>query len=500
MARGGSGCDPGAQIVEGHVLVFRGFDGASDDMCGRRHVHFGAVELLESEAEPWMKSMKHDIPTHRALVCKLPPYARPIPCERTTRGRDVCDANAVHRCVRHPLVRAPAWESRNPIEPSFAFLVAPMAPLSTDTTVLTSNQMSPTSTAVAVIILAVLIGVALVIAAVQLWVQRQRAQLARNAAAGGDIHAPGFAVVCGTVEMLDDAPFGVRIQIRQKGREWRTKHGWSHSWTETQRNVEVRPFQLTTASGAHVRVEPDARVFLVDGLDQTIDEGYAQRTRVAQLDAGETAAVSGVLLQAMIPGQFVGYRSGQQLGWTLRPHRAERMLISTEPLEQRYVRRMRLHRKWFMLLVGAALVIHGGLLLPFHVMMLSGQVVFVSDFKVRTWTTTSKGHTHRHYGVHGQYVDDKGVTHEVDDSISPYAWGQLSGNPPAAQVSLPFVVSSIAPGIYQVGTQPTGGISVVFSFALTVMSSIAYWVHTQATRAWYERKLVVETKGGRLPR
>ena len=46
----------------------------------------------------------------------------------------------------------------------------------------------------------------------------------------------------------------VVVAVEQQGREYQTKSGWAHRWSEVRRDVQARPFYVVRANGERVRV------------------------------------------------------------------------------------------------------------------------------------------------------------------------------------------------------------------------------------------------------
>jgi hypothetical protein len=162
---------------------------------------------------------------------------------------------------------------------------------------------------------------------------------ARSAKDAGAPLAPGPAVIAGPVEMAKDETIAVKVEIDQEGTEGESSGSYSFSWTEKNRVVTMRPFYVGHASGARVRVEPMGRAYLVDAMDGMIVVSTTRRTRHAELSPGEHVFAVGDLQRAHDPETPpAGYRDAAQ-GWVLRPRPGEDMLLSSEPLEKRFLRR-----------------------------------------------------------------------------------------------------------------------------------------------------------------
>jgi hypothetical protein len=335
------------------------------------------------------------------------------------------------------------------------------------------------------------LGALLVLALVRRGVHRRREKLAHKAALrqGESLHL-GPSVLAGVV--VDDGEGdAVVVEIDQLGREYKTKSGWSHQWSEARRSVEVKPFYVARANGERVRVEPDAEVFLIDKLDVTVRTGHTQRVRRARLSPGEHVFILGDMVRAPDP-KLGGYREAAE-GWVLRPPRGERMLVSTEPLEDRHQARAKVWRN--LALIGGAFLLlwHGLLFVDVHAKRISGQVVTktaVDKRWSRNWVRPSKG---RPYWAYHYYVDATGSDGTRDESQVDYASYQAIEN----GTELSYVQVDGKP--LQIGAKPCAGSgSTAFGVVMAAIWAIVYLVVILSTRPWWMRKRVVETGTGRL--
>jgi hypothetical protein len=235
------------------------------------------------------------------------------------------------------------------------------------------------------------------------------------AEAGAETRAlrPGKTVLRGRVLGDRDAdPPVVQVSIRQHGREYQTKQGQRHKWTEIDREVVTRPFTLRLVSGQEVRVEPDPSTFLVDHLYVVTSRKADWRTRVARVLAGEDVYVEGTL-DAPRGGAYRGAAEP-----TLRPIRGGRMLISVEPLEKRHELRSRVHRTWAIVLLALLLLVDVGVFGSYWHARMSGKVESVPVLDLREWTTHADRGTESHYGI--VVPSGPGSTEVVETSHSAY--------------------------------------------------------------------------------
>jgi hypothetical protein len=328
---------------------------------------------------------------------------------------------------------------------------------------------------------------------------RDRAAAAERAVRGETAQlAPGFAVVSGAVETDDAAP-AIEIVIRQRGEEFRQKQGWSVVWRETARQVEVRPFYLVRASGDAVRVEPDESVFLVDSLK--LRERPSEETRVlaATLDPREECTVTGVLVRARDPrAAGAGYReAGETL--VLVPPSGERMIVSVEPLPERYHRRARFHRRAASAIGVLFAVVHVALLGSYYASILFGRVAPATVVDTRTWSTSSKGSTTAHYAFVIAHPAASLEIVRVEVSGAAFT-AELAASARGAHLVVPV---RYVPGtaIVQAGEEPRLSLlPALLTLAASVATALVYAALARSTRAWYEQPKLSERVNGRLAR
>ncbi len=368
---------------------------------------------------------------------------------------------------------------------------------------------SPTMSAVTAALVGVAGFVSLVIVAVGVWRQAAvRARAARIAETEAEKRtlAPGYAIVHGDVETGDDLP-AVSVRIRQSGKEYADKGGMRHRWTEFERQVDARPFSLRLASGERVKVLPGNDVFLVDVLSSDPIAGTGarpaplgvpfspQRVRIAELTSKDSAYACGQLVP---PLSATAYRGGEDC-YTLHPPPGGKMLLSAEPLEQRYARRARFHGAWAFGLFAVLLVVNAGLLGGYWLELIWGRTVGADVTQMRNWTTSGKHGPIQHYGVNAGVTLPDGylaLSSETNFSFYRYAKAELASG---RSLEVPFVVVPFRYKTADIGTRPTlHDVRCFFSWFFLVCFGSAYWVHTRNTRAWYERKKVIDVGRGPL--
>lgn len=207
-------------------------------------------------------------------------------------------------------------------------------------------------------------------------VYRRRAVRAEAAFSSEAPLSAGPAIVFGTVELPKEAEHAVRVEVHQVGTEEELSGVWSYEWKEKERRVSVRPFDLRDPTGRRIKVRPGSSPLLVDALDGVIRVNLTSRIRYAELTPQEQVYAAGDLTfepDPTLPADGGAYR-GLPLGPVLVPPRHGPMMLSTEPLGERYLKRGQLHRLVASIII-VATVVFQLILTPFHVRALLGEVV-----------------------------------------------------------------------------------------------------------------------------
>ncbi|WP_437668904.1 hypothetical protein [Sorangium sp. So ce131] len=325
----------------------------------------------------------------------------------------------------------------------------------------------------------------LVIAAIALRLSlRQRRAAARAGAAvkGDAALTPGEAVVVGTVELAQGADVAVRVEVEQHGTESESSGVWRHLWSETGRRVHVHPFYLRHASGGLVRVEPGEDVALVDALDGMIRVDPTRRVRIAEIAPGERVFARGELRRAPDPeASAQGYRE-KALGYVLVPSRGQPMLVSSEPLGERFARRAAFHRRWAVVAVVAWLAFNAAFA-GFHARRWLGETV---DVRVTQLREDDSDDDHPRFEVAMRAAD--GVV--FSDEVSHATFGRLRG---VEQLKARYVPSW--PSASAAGPDVTAHSAAYVAFPLLGAIALAYAIRAQATKPWYEKKLNEQGSG-----
>ncbi len=294
---------------------------------------------------------------------------------------------------------------------------------------------------------------------------------------------PGEAILLGEVEHARGEEVAVRVEVTQDGTEAESSGSWSHSWTERDRKVRVRPFYLRHASGQRIRVEPPERVLLVDDMDGCIRVNLAERVRIAELTPGEKVFAHGALTPSTDPEARPGghgYRDAV-FGLVLRPLRGGEMLLSSRPLGEPYERRAGRHEvaAWLLgILLAGLVVVHGSYLLRCAAGERSA----------------------------GAIVEKKVIEHKDDDGTSYYyrLWIALDGSKDVLTEDvkqslyrrlevgqrLPLVLVRFWLARSQLGARPTVALAApLVALILAFIAFMFYTISARQTIGWWEGPL-----------
>lgn len=335
------------------------------------------------------------------------------------------------------------------------------------------------------------IGIVVVIVLRRRTAKLREAQAADRAADTQRQLAVGPCILSGKVDYAQGSKWAVRIDVDQEGEESESSGTWSFKWTEKNRRVHVAPFYVRLASGQRIRVEPTTKVRLVDAMDGVVRIDLTKRTRYAELVPGETIYAVGQLVRANDPeniGDGGDYRNAPG-SLVLRPLLTEPMLLSSEPLGDRYRERAAFHGQAATWIAVCALVLHVAFL-GFHIRRYMGQTdslpIIVREEYVDKNADDRDITLHR---IKLQIDDQNRLEHIL--SYNDYSQVKIGDNVPVRRIQGVFAsMSTIGPGV-------TAHAS---AFVFPIYLLIAWFVYLsreKATRPWYERK-VNEAGSGRL--
>jgi hypothetical protein len=376
------------------------------------------------------------------------------------------------------------------------------------------GNVSPTATLLVVAFVVMTLTIALAWATYWWRTQRQRAAQALASVTSGAPPARGAVVLHGTVETEVPERPAITVTLWESGEEQEGKHGWTHTWTEERRETKAEPFYLalTASPGTLVRVEPDDEVFLVDALDSL--QAGNPRIRRAELTNGEQAYVAGSIgkgFHARTDAQRARaadhsadnassgspYRGGPSEGLVLRAGR-DRMLVSTEPLDQRYVRQAKAHRLFAAIFAFALVLVATFDFGPAIVTEIFGAPVDAEITSARHWTTRGKGGPHHHYAVVAHYTDARGQNVVLDTEVRQEVHDAYNAK---RLTRLPFVVAFDSPTFSSLGTRVTTDATRSFVTVLVTLALFLFYRSAlNGAREWYDQRRVVTRSPGRLPR
>lgn len=293
--------------------------------------------------------------------------------------------------------------------------------------------------------------------------------------------APGMAVVMGTVEMAEGEAVAARVEIDQNGSETESSGTYSFKWTEIGRRVRMRPFYLAHASGARVRVEPGGRAMLVDAMDGMILVTAKARTRYAELSPGERVYAVGELARGDDPELVrAGYRSGRE-GWVLRAPPERALLLSSEPLEQRFRRRAAAASRfgWLTVLATAAALLVSSTYLA-RLTMGRWTTAMVLDWQCET--------------------DSDGTSCQATVRVDDGAVIQISGTDAVGKAAVPGQAAPVCyVAAWPLASTIGAGSNVYSAFVVVLLEVLLLaWQRRRSLRAaagWYEASLVDEGSG-----
>lgn len=335
-----------------------------------------------------------------------------------------------------------------------------------------------------------LVLLAFLITGIVRW-RKQRALYlsARDSTRVDSVLAPGRRVVEGVVQHEQGEAVAVRVEIDQLGHESENSGSWSHRWTEIGRTVHARPFLLRHASGQTIRVEPTQDVLLIDEMDGVVLIDLTHRKRVAELVLGERVFVDGLLSLDHTPqAAGGGYRGGR--GFVLRAPPSELMLLSSEPMGERFRRRARI--------LGGLALMAGTLLaiLPLiNVDCLLLQFLGKRGEATVTRLVHQKGEDSDGNETNSYYAflqaDELRVKRTEEVSAAGYVKLKEGQRAPIRYVPSIPTLAELGPDATASGFRTMGFVFPIGGLLLLHLLGLRH------TREWYEKKLI-ETGSGRL--
>lgn len=346
------------------------------------------------------------------------------------------------------------------------------------------------------------------------YTNRKRAASARAALRKGSLDRAGYVGVRGRVEVdgasgeLSEGDNAVAsVEIAQFGTPSSHNGMAQQVWTEFSRKAKSRPFYVVTEQGDRVRVEPDERFVLTDAsFASTKRLNRYTRERRAELRPGDEVYVLGEAVEGFDPSganEGAGYRGGAR-GFVLRAPKRDPLVISRERPEDRHARREGFHGRWALAAAVAMLFLQLGLFSQYHFLAFTGRVIWGQE----AWASDSYTRTTKlerllpralrapatQYSVHAHFPTVTG-----DLALHARTSLQVYEGVNAGLSRVPFLVSTRAPNLQQIGRDPVVSRgSAGFAVLAVSLLAIAYAAHTRKTRPWYDRGRRVDREFGVL--
>ncbi|MFO0678748.1 MAG: hypothetical protein U0169_19605 [Polyangiaceae bacterium] len=378
-------------------------------------------------------------------------------------------------------------------------VTSPLAPLAEDVT--TRMSMGPTASVIVAYGFGFLAFAALALYAHHRFDQsRRRERHAKDVAAGTTTELDGLTTAHGVVSFDDGQDAAVRVAIHQDGVTRKGKHGPHHSWSESRREITLRPFYLLLDGGSMVRVEPEGRTVLVDDLDAGTRTGKNSRVRVAELSQNEAAYVTGEAVRGFNPRAADGTAFRGGTGMVLGPPKGQPMFISTRPLTERHAQRASFFRGWRNGIVAAILLFQGVVFAKFTMLQFFGENLQAPVTANRYYTTRNKSSTVPHYEITVRVDPVSGSTSAFELDLGDYervvrARSVAGSDQP---VLVPIRVAKFARSVADVGHVATIHVGAgVLVWVVLGGLAVGMWAHGQSRRPWYLRDKVNETGTGK---
>jgi len=255
---------------------------------------------------------------------------------------------------------------------------------------------------------------------------------------------------------------------------------------EANRQTLAGPFYLKTESGEIVRVEPGPNPTLAAPLETEPSAGRPEflRYRAAVLRQGERALCAGHLTRGFNPRASGTYRAAEG-GWVLSVGRGRSMWVSGDGLASVFERQARfffLHAAAFAALFLAAQLAF----LPFYRLSAGDSVrCSVSGIETGDLYDSTLRSRHRPPTVLGVCEDGSSLSEAARPALV-----ELVGASDGVRVTRIRAGESTMLGpVPTVSWLRIGGLSVLFMLVVGLASALT----GRSSRAWYERRKVVET-------
>lgn len=313
----------------------------------------------------------------------------------------------------------------------------------------------------------------------------------------GPLRAGPFVLV-GTVEVEDGAT-PLTIRIVQFGKEWKVKGGWSHSWTETSRTVDVRPFVVRRDDGTTIKVEPGLRVVLHDNLSRFEHASPTTRTRIAEVKPGDRIYVAGKLVDVGVHGGGGVYREAPRMP-RLIPASTGPMVLSTEAPGGTARRLGRLHRSC-VLAISALLAFQlVAVISPYLAQHLTGVTSVGAIRQVRTYQTYHKpkngsGYWTTHQEAEVDVSREQSATFRIAEDLYTCVVRDGCDRVIVRRAALAGMTTT------QLGSRPTLGVTRATILLIASAAALIVWlIILIGARPWWLRRKVVDRGSGHLSR
>jgi hypothetical protein len=336
-----------------------------------------------------------------------------------------------------------------------------------------------------------------------IWKTLRERRLAREAESyvSPSVLTPGPALLRGIVRTSEGGP-PIRVQITERGAQWRTKHRqaaggyWRHRWWETGRTVTARPFEVVLGSGVRVQVLASDDVWLIAPLTEYGPYAIDRRNMEATLREGTEVWIEGTLVRATT-SVTRPYR-GRDETWSIRASPSARLIVSMVAPALRHGRRAVYWQRMsvvagFAFLVAQATFAAGFWPLVIHGARCETEIVGLGE---RT-THTRSGRVTVH-SVHAEVVSSQGervpVGTRVSRDVPEAVWRSL-----ATGDHVSFVVSSIDPRFCVIGDHT--GVSRLGALGLLTLALVGVWllrVTHRRSLEWYDQRRVLDEGPGPL--
>ena len=314
---------------------------------------------------------------------------------------------------------------------------------------------------------------------------------ARAAETPSDLVPGPNKIVRGKVEPEGQDPVAVRIEVRQTVKNHTSKNNHWHTWEESHRRTDARPFYLTRDTGEVVLVEPGDDVFVIDDMKTTYaNGGNTGRLRYCDVEAGEVFSAYGTLVRGAHPRATGAYRDGAA-GFILKPPSSARMYLASGSIRDRFSERIKYLRRWG---VGAALVFsgyHAIFTMPFMAAAFLGDHESAHVTSHRTWVTHHKNSSTTHYAI--GVVTDSGESFEREVTSSAYGALVTLEETDARIPTLHF--GSWESASYLGDRATLNALATIIAIGGGLVAALVFFTSYNAKFAWYDRKKLSEHGG-----